>query len=180
MFIWTLQLTICFSLSLSFFFFFFFSCTCSIGKFLGWGRIRAAAEGYATATATMDPNYTIAICKAGSLTHWVRPGIETASSWKLVRLILLNHNRNFPINMIFKSVSLLIDTNAEIFFVILCTISMFWQMILGELINIYSLFLGYGTPYLRQNLLILFFCIFYNFSSVYLIICDMLKISLWL
>ena len=31
--------------------------------------------------------------KAGSLTHWARPGIEPASSWKLVRFPP-HHNRN--------------------------------------------------------------------------------------
>ena len=38
--------------------------------------------------------YTIAHGNAGSLTHWKRPGIEPASSWILVRLVLLSHDGN--------------------------------------------------------------------------------------
>ena len=40
------------------------------------GQIRAAAVAYATVYS-----------KAGSLTHWVRPGMEHTSSWILVRFI---------------------------------------------------------------------------------------------
>ena len=43
---------------------------------------------YATATAMPHPSksltYTVAHSNPGSLTHWVRPGIEPASSWILV------------------------------------------------------------------------------------------------
>ena len=50
----------------------------------GW--IRAVA--YTTATAMPDPShvsaYTTAHGNTGSLTHWGRPGIESASSWILV------------------------------------------------------------------------------------------------
>ena len=44
---------------------------------------------YVTATATPDPGHfcdlhTTAHGNTGSLTRWVRPGIEPASSWMLV------------------------------------------------------------------------------------------------
>ena len=43
---------------------------------------------YATATATwLQPAYTTVHGNAGSLTHYVRPGIEPASSWILVGFI---------------------------------------------------------------------------------------------
>ena len=42
----------------------------------------------------MSATYTTAQGNAGSLTHWLRPGIEAASSRMLVRLFPLNHSRN--------------------------------------------------------------------------------------
>ena len=42
---------------------------------------------YTTATATLDPSLSLmlhACSNERSLTHWVRPGIEPASSWALV------------------------------------------------------------------------------------------------
>jgi len=46
---------------------------------------------YTTATPTWDPTvsvtYTTTHGSAGSLTHWVRPGIEPATSWLLVRFV---------------------------------------------------------------------------------------------
>ena len=35
---------------------------------------------------------------AGSLTHWVRPGIEPASSWILVRFVSTNPRRELPLS----------------------------------------------------------------------------------
>ena len=81
--------------AMSFFFFFFF---------LRWHPLhmevpRLAVQwelqllAFSTATATQDPSntasaaYTTAHGKAGSLTHWVRPGIKPMSSWILVRFI---------------------------------------------------------------------------------------------
>ena len=53
------------------------------------GQIRAAA--YATATATPDPSCICSLCAAcgnmGSVTHWVRPRTEHASSWILIGLL---------------------------------------------------------------------------------------------
>ena len=60
------------------FFFFFF--------------LRAAPEAYGGSHArvrigaTATPDLSL-ICKAGFLTHWVRPGIEPASSWLLFRFV---------------------------------------------------------------------------------------------
>ena len=41
----------------------------------------------ATATATPDPSYATACSNSGSLIHWMRRGIESASSWILVKYI---------------------------------------------------------------------------------------------
>ena len=53
---------------------------------------------YTIATANQvqarSATYTIAHSNAGSLTHWVRPGIEPVSSWILVRFVSLSHNGN--------------------------------------------------------------------------------------
>ena len=59
---------------------------------------------YVTAMAmrdlSMSAAYTTAHGKAGSLTHWVRPGIEPVSSqiWLVSHLFLLRHNRNSPLS----------------------------------------------------------------------------------
>ena len=47
---------------LPFFFFVFNSCTCGMWKFLGW-RLRAVAEVYATATATLDLSLFCDLCR---------------------------------------------------------------------------------------------------------------------
>ena len=57
---------------------------------------------YTTAMATPDPSSIHNLCHYGgnarSLTHWVRPGIECKSSWRLCRVLnLLSHNGNFPL-----------------------------------------------------------------------------------
>ena len=71
-----------------FFFLFFWGCTWGIWKFSG------AAAGPAAQPApqqhgirAMSVTYTIAHGNAGSPTHWVGPGIDTESSWILVRFI---------------------------------------------------------------------------------------------
>ena len=67
---------------LAFFFFFsslfllFRAAPTAYGGSQARGQIRATAETYTTAHS-----------KAGSLTHWVRPGIEPATSWFLVRFV---------------------------------------------------------------------------------------------
>ena len=58
-------------------------------------RLRVESElqlpAYTTATATQiwaaSVTYTTAQGNAGSLTHWVRPGIKPATSWFLVRFV---------------------------------------------------------------------------------------------
>ena len=66
-------------------------------------RLRIAWEmqlsAYNTATATWEPSSICDLYHSSwqcrmNLTHWVRPGIEVMSSWILVRLFLLYHNRN--------------------------------------------------------------------------------------
>ena len=53
---------------------------------------------YTTATATWDLSHAWDCCaahgNAGSLTHWVRSGIEPVSSWYKLGLLLLSHNEN--------------------------------------------------------------------------------------
>ena len=48
----------------------------------------------------MSANYTTAHGNAGSLTHWMRPGIEPASSWMLVRFINCCATTKTPLKMI--------------------------------------------------------------------------------
>ena len=43
-------------------------------------------------------NYTTAHSNVGSLTHWVRPGIEPASSWILVRFVTTEPQRKLQIS----------------------------------------------------------------------------------
>ena len=50
-------------------------------------ELQLLAYTTATATAMPDPSYTAAHGNAGSLTHWVRPGIEPSSSWILFRFV---------------------------------------------------------------------------------------------
>ena len=40
--------------------------------------------------------YATAHCNAGSLTHWLRPGIESASSWMLVRFVSAEPRQELP------------------------------------------------------------------------------------
>ena len=55
------------------------------------GQIRAAADAYAIAMAT----YITACGNTESLTHWVRPGIEPASSQRYRQILNpLSHNGN--------------------------------------------------------------------------------------
>ena len=52
------------------------------------GGIRAVAAGLCHSnTRSASSTYITAHGNAGSLTHWARPGIESASSWMLVRFI---------------------------------------------------------------------------------------------
>ena len=69
-------------------------------------RLEAESElqlpAYTTATAAQDlshasATYTTARSSAGSLTYWVRPGIEPASSWILVGFISAEPQWEFPL-----------------------------------------------------------------------------------
>ena len=46
--------------------------------------------------------YTIAHSKARSLTHWVRPGIEPASSWMLVGFVTTEPRQEFQRSEVLK------------------------------------------------------------------------------
>ena len=74
-----------------FFFFLFRAELMAYGSSQARGQIRGIALAYSTATAMRDPS---CICNQHHsswqrwiLTHLERPGIETASSWILVRFI---------------------------------------------------------------------------------------------
>jgi len=69
------------------------------GSFWARGKIRAAAAVYTTAMATPDLSHICDPCHSlrqpGSLTHWERPWIKSASSQTLCQVLnSLNHNRN--------------------------------------------------------------------------------------
>ena len=55
----------------------------------GWTRATAAGLRHSHSKAGSEPSvtYTTAHGHTGSLIHWVRPGIEPATSWFLVRFI---------------------------------------------------------------------------------------------
>ena len=72
------------------------------------GQIRAVASGlHHSQTQGVSETHTTAHGHAGSLTHWVRPGIETSTSWVLVgfvnhwattrTLIFFNFNFHFSV-----------------------------------------------------------------------------------
>ena len=70
------------------------------------GQVRAGAEAYATATVTLiqaaSATCAIAWNNTGSLTHWTRPGIEPASSWRLCQILNpLSHNGNSSFVLIY-------------------------------------------------------------------------------
>ena len=84
----------CPSFSISLFFFFLKAVPTSHGNFLGYGSNRSYScwpapqpqpqpHGIWASSAT----YVTAHCNAGSLIHWVRPGIEPTSSWILVGFV---------------------------------------------------------------------------------------------
>ena len=64
------------------------------------GHIRAAAaslcHSHSNARST-SATYTTAHSHTGSLTHWVRAGIEPSSSWTPVWLVTTENNGCFPI-----------------------------------------------------------------------------------
>ena len=64
------------------------------------------SEACVTATATQDPSvsvtYTTAHPNAGSLTHWVGPGIEPTSLWILVGFVTHWATRRTPYPVCFK------------------------------------------------------------------------------
>ena len=71
---------------------------------LGLG-VKSRAKSYTTATVTLDPSPAVtcaAACgNAGSLTHWVRPGIEPTSSQRQPWVLNpLSHNGNSLTNVL--------------------------------------------------------------------------------
>ena len=68
-----------------------------IWKLLGYGYRAAAASlhhGHSNRIQATSVTYSTAHSNAGSSTQWVRPGIESASSWILFRFVRLSYNRN--------------------------------------------------------------------------------------
>ena len=65
------------------------------------GQIGAAAQAYATATATLDPSWATSATNAAacdnvrSLTHWTKPGSELLYSGMLCWVLnSLSHDKN--------------------------------------------------------------------------------------
>ena len=80
-------------------FFFFFSpfsvAPAAYGSSQVRSQIRAGAEPYVTTTATWHLSCICNQCHTGSLTHWMRPGIEPTSSWRRCQVLnWLSHHRN--------------------------------------------------------------------------------------
>ena len=72
----------------NFFFFLFRAAPAAYGS--SWARGRTRAASYWSTQRQIKAKsvtYNIACGNAGSLTHWVRPRIELASSWILVRFL---------------------------------------------------------------------------------------------
>ena len=92
-----IQRALCFgfskrTISFSFFLFFFRAIPMACGGSQTKGQIRAAAADLHHSHSNTRPElysetYTTAHGNAGSLTHWVRPGIKLMSSWILVRFL---------------------------------------------------------------------------------------------
>ena len=70
----------------------------------GWIRATAAGLHYNHSHAA-SATYTTAHGKAGSLTHWARPRIKPASSWR-VDSFPLYHSRKFQTSIVYKLPSL--------------------------------------------------------------------------
>ena len=73
-------------------FFLFFGHTRSIWKF----RLELQLPAHTTATATADLSHH------HSLTHWARPGIKPASSWKLVGFLTYWATAGTPIKILYR------------------------------------------------------------------------------
>ena len=85
------------------FFFLFRAIPATHGSSWARGWIGAATEGCTTATTTPNPSHICdktAVCgNTGSLTRWVRPGIERTSYVDTIWILNpLNHNRNSSVS----------------------------------------------------------------------------------
>ena len=85
-----------------FFFFYFRAAPVAYANSQATGWIRAAPTGLhhshskAGSTRATSPTYTTAHSNTRSLTHWARPGIESASSWILVKFITTEPQQELP------------------------------------------------------------------------------------
>ena len=83
-----------------FFFFFLNSCICGIWKFLGKGSnwscgCRTTSQPQQHRIWATSVTYAIVCCNTRSFTHWVRLGMEPASSWSPCQVLSpLGHNGN--------------------------------------------------------------------------------------
>ena len=75
-----------FPIQWKYFFLFFQGHTCSIWKFPGQGS-NESCSCQPMQIQALSATYTTAHGNTRSLTHWVRPGIEPASSWIPVRFV---------------------------------------------------------------------------------------------
>ena len=104
-----------------FFFFLFRATPVAYGCSQARVRIGAASGAYTTATATQDPSHACDLhhthSNTGSPTHWVRPGIEPASSQTLCWVLNL---------LIQNEKSCLLPSNVIYLFILGCTCGM-WK-----------------------------------------------------
>ena len=94
-----------------FFLYSFYSCTCSIWKFSGWKSNWSCScppmlQPWQHWIQAASVTYTAAAGNAGSLTHWVRPGIEPICSQTLCQVLnRLSHYGNSLKNFLNASYS---------------------------------------------------------------------------
>ena len=91
----------------------FYFCFCfsraargTYGSSQGRGWIRATSSSHSHShrnTRAMSVTNTTAHSNAGSLTHWMRPGIKPSSSWILIRFVTTEPQREF-LDALFKLV----------------------------------------------------------------------------
>ena len=96
-----------------FFFFFFRASLAACGSSQARGQVEAAAAGlhYSPGNTGSEPvTYAKGQGNARSLTHWMRPGIEPASSWILVQFLTCWATVGIPVTMIMIFIFLLLKT----------------------------------------------------------------------
>ena len=84
------------------FFFFFFCLFRAAPAACGSSQARGQIWAIATATAMQNLTQTTAHTNARSLIQWVKPGIEPASSWVLVRFVTSKPQQELQFSLLMK------------------------------------------------------------------------------